>query len=675
MKKNNIKYLLITILFLLFLIPYNNYLTYKELDIKTLFSKPIIINNNSNYKDIIFDNNYIDTYSKLENTEKNVLDYYYKKIDLKLPINNYDLLTLNIDTSNKIEEINLIVKVTADNHEYIYTYNNFLKVKNNNLLVINKKNVSDIEISATREIFNDYDEIAGIKMDEIKVNNSEDYHLIINTLINKNILLLLFVAVILITIVILKKLKKYDKTPSEKIAKKFLYLSIAFGIVFSILIPLYQIPDELTHINMIFDELNIDADFNKVVNEYGDTLRIMHQYDEKVNLESYLDFKKGVRIKEEMTIPKISIIKHFPQFIGIVIAKMFKLPVIILITLCELLAVLFYSYIGYKSIKLMPFKKEVFMFIMLLPICIQQMGSFSYDVMLLSMCYLFVSYLLYLKFTKSEINMLDIIKLILILALIALVKIPYGLLGLLIALLPLNKIKISILSKKIDFEVIKNNKRIIIIVSLITLLCVCILGIMILKKIYFGRILLAAIRYPSKSIKLVLKTFWLHKFYYVRGLTSEFGWLDTHSSILFSIYVIGMLMVTGFINFKRKNKKVEVLLQPFKTWEVVYIYIVTALLIFIISLSMIDWTAVIIGYTNLDKYTISELGNLIGTLPYIGGLQSRYYVPAVLLFFIPLFYSKITKQISKLNITILLYIYYIVLFVYLFILFLYRYWI
>ena len=211
MKKNNIKYLLITILFLLFLIPYNNYLTYKELDIKTLFSKPIIINNNSNYKDIIFDNNYIDTYSKLENTEKNVLDYYYKKIDLKLSINNYDLLTLNIDTSNKIEEINLIVKVTADNHEYIYTYNNFLRVKNDNLLVINKKNVSDIEISATREIFNDYDEIAGIKINEIRVNNSEDYHHIINTLINKNIILLMFAAVILITIIILKVM------PSKKL--------------------------------------------------------------------------------------------------------------------------------------------------------------------------------------------------------------------------------------------------------------------------------------------------------------------------------------------------------------------------------------------------------------------------------------------------------------------------
>lgn len=41
--------------------------------------------------------------------------------------------------------------------------------------------------------------------------------------------------------------ERYDKLPVI-----FLSLSLLIGIIFSILFPLYQVPDELTHINMMY---------------------------------------------------------------------------------------------------------------------------------------------------------------------------------------------------------------------------------------------------------------------------------------------------------------------------------------------------------------------------------------------------------------------------------------
>ena len=71
MKKNNktIKYLLVIILFLLFLIPYNNYLIYKDINVKSLFSKPYILDKDK-CEVITYSNNYIDVHATTLNTDK-----------------------------------------------------------------------------------------------------------------------------------------------------------------------------------------------------------------------------------------------------------------------------------------------------------------------------------------------------------------------------------------------------------------------------------------------------------------------------------------------------------------------------------------------------------------------------------------------------------------------------
>ena len=76
------------------------------------------------------------------------------------------------------------------------------------------------------------------------------------------------------------------KSKETKIYKYFTILSLFLGIIFSVLIPLYQVPDEEVHINEIYKFLGEDVDFSKDTNRFGDTERIIRNYDEKVDIKN-----------------------------------------------------------------------------------------------------------------------------------------------------------------------------------------------------------------------------------------------------------------------------------------------------------------------------------------------------------------------------------------------------
>ena len=90
---------------------------------------------------------------------------------------------------------------------------------------------------------------------------------------------------------------------------------------------------------------------------------------------------------------------------------------------------------------------------------------------------------------------------------------------------------------------------------------------------------------------------------------------------------------------------------------------------------MFDWTAVVTGFKNLNKYSLKQIGDLMGIIPSIGGVQSRYFVPAIPLLLLPIYNTSITKKINKYNLSLFLVIYYVVIAIYMFILILYRFWI
>ena len=84
-----------------------------------------------------------------------------------------------------------------------------------------------------------------------------------------------------------------NKIKNIDINKLFIIIASILGITFSILFPLYQTPDELTHIDMIYGERNIKASFLEINEGYSGTENIMNNENQKVNLKEYFDFTKN----------------------------------------------------------------------------------------------------------------------------------------------------------------------------------------------------------------------------------------------------------------------------------------------------------------------------------------------------------------------------------------------
>ena len=671
MKKKHIVYLLLISFFVIMIGIFNHYLLYQDFNMKSLIQKPIFISYDKFGSPLEYNSDYISKNLFQVISEKNKIGVSEKSFQLEL--NNFDsqnYMLLNLDTNDTIEELNITITVFTDEGKFNYgIYNFFSKKKDGNIIMISHKNIHKVLIKGVKCSYSDEAEDDLIK--RITANQKKDYQFLQHDILLKNVIVILTVLAFVFTYFLLKKFKKFDKDSSEWIPKTFLLISIIFGVIFSYLFPLYQIPDEYTHLNMIYSELNMDVNFANEIHGYGDTARIVGHYDEKVDIKKYIRFDNHLSIGKKYQIPSITIIRHFPQFIGLIIGDVLSLPVLITITISEVLAVLFYSFVGYKVLKLMPIKKEMMMSIMLLPICIQQMGSFSYDVMLLSMCYLLIAYILYFKFEKESISLQDLLKILIVLTIIAIVKLPYAFLGMLVFILPVKKIDLDFKIFRVNGSaIIEHKKRVLyIIIPLIVLLCF--FGYRVLKDIYFGRVLLAAIGYPRKSLHMILNTLYVNKFGFIKGLTSEFGWLDTHSSLFFSIFVLFFIIIINFINFKHDDNYKS----PFKKWETIYIYGISAVMIFLLVLAMFDWTATIRGYQNLEKCSILELSDIMASIPVIGGVQSRYFVPVIPLILLTMHSKKITSYISKINMWFLILIYYFIMFIYLFILILCRYWI
>lgn len=450
----------------------------------------------------------------------------------------------------------------------------------------------------------------------------------------------------------------------KKIYKIFTILSLFLGIFFSILIPLYQVPDEETHINQIYSHLGNKIDFSEKTNDYGDTIRIIRNYNEKIDLNKYIDLDKKINIISKINYVDIHIVGYLPQTVGLMVSEIFNLPIIVAVTISEIFAVIFYTIICLIALKRMPIKKELMMMIMLLPIGIQQIGSFSYDMMVMCFSFLFIANIFHLKYKKEKIYIKDLIGLLVILSIIALIKIPYIILGLLVLLLPKNKI--VLLNYIQNFY--NKNKKLKIIISLIIFLIMLFLILPIIIKISYVKVLLSFVITPIDGLKLIIRTLIEYLDFYAISIVGYFGWHDTPVSILFGFLVIILLLITNILS-KDNNKKNELILK-----EKIFIVSLGVFLSLIIIISLFDWT---LGYLHINNsnLSITDYSKYISSTKAILGIQGRYFIPILPLLLIPIDLNIKKIKNKKLILTITQVIYYSVLFIYMFLILLKRYWI
>ncbi|MCR5187213.1 MAG: DUF2142 domain-containing protein [Clostridia bacterium] len=188
--------------------------------------------------------------------------------------------------------------------------------------------------------------------------------------------------------------------------------------------------------------------------------------DELVNRDivSYQDLHNRFVIEEKgekesmgyTTMALYSPICHFPQVIGVFIGRLFKQNLVVQCYLARITNLFISIAIIYFGIKYIPIKKELMLFISLLPLTFNEIASMSADAITISSILFYISYILYLKYDKNkgQITKKDIIVLTVSSIVISQCKIVYLPLCLLLLALPRDKFESNKKRKIVIFGLI-----------------------------------------------------------------------------------------------------------------------------------------------------------------------------------------------------------------------------
>ena len=130
---------------------------------------------------------------------------------------------------------------------------------------------------------------------------------------------------------------------------------------------------------------------------------------------------------------------YAPQAVGITLARALGLGSIGLLFLGRLFNLLFYTGMGYLTMRRMPFGKEVVFGVGLLPMTLNLVSSMSYDVMILAMTAYFTAVCLDLAYRAERVRLLDVAVLALVMAVMGPCKMVYGVIAGLCLLIPVKK--------------------------------------------------------------------------------------------------------------------------------------------------------------------------------------------------------------------------------------------
>ena len=101
-------------------------------------------------------------------------------------------------------------------------------------------------------------------------------------------------------------------------------------------------------------------------------------------------------------------IAYLAPALGIALGRLISVNGIILAFMGRFMNLLFFAWMVYGSMKVLPFGKNVIWGISLLPMSLHLAASYSYDTFLMGMCFFFGSYCMYLAYAKPVVQKRDI---------------------------------------------------------------------------------------------------------------------------------------------------------------------------------------------------------------------------------------------------------------------------
>lgn len=238
--------------------------------------------------------------------------------------------------------------------------------------------------------------------------------------------------------------------------KAFVSIGLFFGILFLLVIPPFQVPDEAAHFlrayqvseGKIVAEKRDNATGGLIPKSLLDSVTIWNQIPfhperKATNKQFFETFNISLKKREKLfwnfaNTALYSPIPYLPQAIGIALGKVFYLSPIILMYLGRLTNLLSSVYITFLAIKVTPALKWVFFLLALTPMATFQRASLSADSLINSIAILLIATISRCAFdiNKEKIVRTDIIVLCLLSILLSLSKQVYFLIPFLCFLIP-----------------------------------------------------------------------------------------------------------------------------------------------------------------------------------------------------------------------------------------------
>ena len=392
-------------------------------------------------------------------------------------------------------------------------------------------------------------------------------------------------------------------------SKMIFVFILLYGVLVAFLVPPLQTPDESSHIWHVYRSVGADLEgFCFQVGGHKEFREMSANPGSKVDVPMYKSMITEAPIRETSgniihTI-KPEAIKYIPAIIGVEIASLLHLPAFWIFALGEIAGVVFYTIVCLQALRIMPYRKELLLVLMLFPMSIQQAGSFSYDATLISVSFLFVASFIRILY-EGKYKKRDILALVIMLLWIAYIKPPYLLLGLI-------------------FLIIMSKKQ-----RLISAACVgaaVVIGMFAGIHNYWVQVLWQCVLHPGHTLMIygttIAKTFdkWMKEAFGV------FGWMDFGVPDIVVIITFVLFFALAILPDEGEQKG-HVLTVPEALWGgVVFTFttfgIMTAMINHTIRMHLFgsEWT-----YDNYDL--VREFLNL----KMVEGVQGRYFLPIVIL--------------------------------------------
>ena len=391
------------------------------------------------------------------------------------------------------------------------------------------------------------------------------------------------------------------------------YIAV-FGLLFSVITPVFQVPDEYVHFyrayNLSLGKINLE-DLNgelggllphsiSKIDEFGNVNKLPFNYDEKVDLDTYFDIY-SIPLDEEIVshynftaTRQYGPTSYIPQAVGIAFARLLGLGPAYMIVLGRLFNLAVYICLIYLALKIVPYGNENIIAVATVPMSIYLGASNSPDAILISLSLLYVSYVLDIIVNKKRLTFMNIGITTLMLSIISLIKLPYILLG-------------GLLFLAFNTQDHKTKQILKILVSYLLTLSIVIIWKRFISKKYETEsteitVISRIAQDPYKFIQSIINSLVFYKEHYRVSMIAKFGWLDT--PLPTNIVDLYYLLVIS-ISFIFSNDKSEI--STFDRLWMILIFIGMSCSIFLGSMA---W----------------NIGDTI-----IHGVQGRYFLPFIVL--------------------------------------------